>query len=503
MTDLERRLRDTYAAALDGVEAADRLGELPVPAASPRRTRSLRFAPAMAFGAAAVATVLVIGGLAVFRPGGEGVPARVAAEQTVHIDGDRTLTEIRFADASIVATGGIAGRPAVVALTEDGGPVLRQMVEPGQWDEQAIDPWNTTEVLRGSASDGDAFALVLGGAPDESRFAIRLTTNGIDWATFGFAPSTATQAYGNPAARRSIAVEDVSVDGDRVTVLVRSDPSPDVAALQTSLEDTGVLSGDQVIEQVEEWGPDGIAVRLTSGERARYELADLGIDPSWVYSAWEVWTTLDDGSTRGIPIDGGRVTPLEPTDWQPETATSAGDSVYVGGSRNGVAVVAVSDLSTGVIEPFTELNLSDLTDEAVQPLLAATSLRTAGGVVVAGISTPGVGVAVRLDGTALTAWAMEEADLLVVADMAVRGNLVATVGYPGVIVTQNDFTAAAPSVASISTDFGISDRHPTNLTLTDAGVITLPQAGTNLSTFGTDGSAWLIDLGGAEDQPSG
>ncbi len=46
------------------------------------------------------------------------------------------------------------------------------------------------------------------------------------------------------------------------------------------------------------------------------------------------------------------------------------------------------------------------------------------------------------------------------------------------------------------TYLGIADRHPTGITLTDAGIIALPQAGTDPSSFGSDGSAWLLDLGG-------
>jgi hypothetical protein len=50
--------------------------------------------------------------------------------------------------------------------------------------------------------------------------------------------------------------------------------------------------------------------------------------------------------------------------------------------------------------------------------------------------------------------------------------------------------------ASVPDDFGLADRHPTGITLTDAGLVALPQAGSDPSSFGSDGSAWLIDLGG-------
>lgn len=500
MNDLERRLRDTYSAVLESIEGTDRLSEIDAPATSQDRARGWRFSPAFAFGAAALVTILVVGGFAFLRPGGDTTITLESAEELfIRADG-QVLSEIRFDDASIVATGGINGRPVVVAITDDGRTVLREMVGPREWEEQPIEPWKATEGLLGYGSDGEAFAVVLPRGTDGEWFRVHVTSNGTDWVSSGFAASTATQAYGSPAAGRITTIEDVSVDGGRVTVLVRTDPSPDAANLESFLENRGDLTGEQSIDAVLSWGPEGIEIRLADGATVRYELADLGIEPSWVYSGWEVWITQPDGSTRGIPIGGALVTPMEETTWQPITATSAGDSLYVGGSRDGEAVLEVSDLSTEVIEPFNELDLDELIEGAVEPLLAVTSLRTSDGVAVAGISAPNTAVVVKLDGTARAAWAIAGANTLAVTEMTVRGDLIASVGYPGVIMTQNDLQAAGVAIASVS-DFGIADRHPTGITLTDRGVIALPQAGTDPSSFGSDGSAWIIDLL-ADSEPS-
>lgn len=503
MTDLERRLRDTYAAVLDSIEADDRLADIPIPARRPA-SPSRRWRPVLAFGTAALATLLVIGGIAIFGPGGTApeTVATVRPVETLHVSTAGTLTEIRFPDTPIVAVGGVGGRPAAVALTEDGSPVLRVTASPGRWEEHPMEAWQPSETIVAYGSDGDALAVVLGDAAADDAFEIRLTTDGTAWTTYGFMPSTATQAFGDPSADRSTRVEDVSVDRNRVTVLVRTDPVVSAAALEAALA-TRVSAGDQAIDTVLSWGPDGIDVRFTDGVEARFGLSELGIDPAWVHSAWEVWITELDGSTRGVPVDGARFTPLRPTEWTPLTATSAGNQLYVGGFRDGGAVLETGDLSTGVVEPFAEVNLSDLIDEEMAPLLAVTSLRTADGVATAGVGAQGTGIAVALDGTALTAWDVEGSTSLGVAEMAIRGGAVATVGYPGVVVTQSEVAAAGVTMPSVPGDFGIADRHPTGITLTDAGIIALPQAGDDPSSFGGDGSAWLIDLSGSPSPDGG
>jgi hypothetical protein len=448
-----------------------------------------------------IIVVLAVVGLVVGTAGCEEDSSGVTANETQYEAAAGTLTEVRFSDASIVAVGGIGGSPAAVALTEGGAVVLRIMAASGRWEEHSMEAWQPFEYLAGFGSDGDAFAIVLGNTNADDAFKIRSTTDGTTWTTHGFIASSASQAFGDPSADRSTHVKDVSVDGSRVTVLIGTDPVVDSMALESTTAALGREEADQAIDRVLSWGPTGIAVRFSNGTEAEFTLADLGIDPSWVHPAFEVWLTQPDGSTRGIPVDGAAFIPLQPTDWTPVSATSALDELYVGGFRpDGVAVLAMSDLSTGSVESFNEVNLGDFIDESMAPLRAVMALRTTGPVPVAGISGQETGIALRLY-DAVTAWNVPGASELSVAEIAVRGDTVVTVGYPGVAVTRSDFTSIGTTTASLAGDFGVADRHPTHISLTDHGLMALPQAGDDPSSFGSDGSAWLIVLAGPTNQP--
>jgi hypothetical protein len=228
-------------------------------------------------------------------------------------------------------------------------------------------------------------------------------------------------------------------------------------------------------------------MRLSDRSEARYSLDDLDIDPSWVDGVWEAAVFVS-GSSEAFQVDAAEVS------LSPVTATTADDGLYVGGVGPDGARVVEWDLASLT---FIEVDIAVRIGSSSTPLLAVTSLRTAGGVAVAGISTPGAAIAARLDGTARAGWAVEGATDLAVAELAVRGGQIATVGYPGVVVARSDFAGTGVTSVSVRDDFGIADRHPTGITLTDGGLIALPQRGTDPSSSGSDGSAWLIDLSGS------